>query len=360
MSLGDRLRRVMVGAIVVGVGACVLPAVASADSMSISLSSSTVATGTPVSVTIATTANPIDKNGDGPYLYAVVQPASAGSCQPTYGYDEQVVGSQATVLVSGGGDEVSTGQATRSFNFDAFTSESYTVCAWLESTDNDYAGSSTTSQAVSANATAGLQLQDTDTLTGALSSSTPRPNVPFTVTLSGSATPIDQSGDGPYLYAVVQPAGAGSCQPTYGYDEQVVGSQATVLVSGGGHEVSTGAFSSAFNFSAHAGSYRLCSWLESTDNDYAGSSTTSAAVLATATPITFSITAPPLACIVPRYSGATLTTVERRILAAHCTVGHIRRVHRRGVRRNVVVSLSPGPGTRRASRAAVAITVSLG
>lgn len=360
MSLSKRLRAAMLGAILTPLAVGAVPAVATADSMSISLSSSTTSTGTPIIITISTSANPIDQHGDGPYLYALVQPATAGNCQPTYGTDRQVVGSQATVLVSGYSGQVSTGQSSHSYNFDQFTAGSYTVCAWLETDNADYAGSGDTPSAVTTTATSSLQLQNTDTLAAGLSTSTPRPNIPFTVAFSGSVTPIDQSGDGPYLYALVQPAGAGSCQSTYGTDKQVAGSQATTLVSSYSGQLSTGAFSKPFNFSGPKGSYRVCGWLETDNADYAGSSDSSSVVLATAPPITFAITTPAPACVVPRHAGATLATVEHRILNAHCSIGHIRRVHRRTVRRNHVIGLSPASGTRLATGAAVQITVSLG
>jgi hypothetical protein len=67
------------------------------------------------------------------------------------------------------------------------------------------------------------------------------------------------------------------------------------------------------------------------------------------------------ACVVPSFKrGAKLSSVKRRLTAAHCTVGAIRRAHNRRVRRGRVTALSPRPRTRLAANAAVSITVSSG
>ncbi|MGO9976372.1 MAG: hypothetical protein ACLP01_26900 [Solirubrobacteraceae bacterium] len=350
MSLGRRLGVAIVAAMLMGMGACAVPAVAAADTMSISLSSSTSSTGIPITVQINVNAAAIE------WEFAVVQPAAAGGCQPTYGTDESVVGSQATVLVNN--QYALEGQSYSSNSFDGFTASSYTVCAWLESDEYDGAGSGDTSSVVLATAQSSFQLVDTDSLSTTLSTSTPRPNVPFTVTFKISATPIDSGGDGPWLYAVVQPAGAGGCQPTYGADLSVVGSQATVLVNN--TYALTGQSFSSKSFTGSTGSYTVCAWLENDEWDDAGDGLTSSNVLATAAPLAFTIPAPPPACVVPRFAGASLVTVERRISAGHCTVGRVTWVRRRNVRRDIVISLSPAPGRRLASKAAVKITVSRG
>ena len=350
-------RAVRLGAIVVGMCAMPAPAAALADSMTVSPSNASPSIGTPITLTVATSAAPIDSYGDGPYLYAVVQPASAGGCQPTYGNDIQVVGSQAARLADA--HEVSTGSSTTSYNATEYTPGAYTVCAWLENTSGDYAGSSVTPSSVTAQASTAFEAFNTDTLASGLSNSAPRPHIPFTVRFAGSATPIDSYGDGPYLYAVVQPASAGGCQPTYGGDIQVVGSQATQLTSA--NQMSTGQYGAQFNFSAARGTYRVCAWLEDTSGDYAGASATTADVLAATSPAPFMIGAPPPpACVVPSYRGATLATIERRIRSAHCAVGAIRRVRNRHVRRNHVVHLSSTPGARLPNGTRVGITVSKG
>jgi PASTA domain len=357
-------RAMIVIALSIGVWACAAPAAAMADSVSVALSNTNPPTGTPVTVTFDTSASPIDSNGDGPYIYAVVQPTSAGSCQPTFGDDQQVVGSQASVLVQGGDShsEVTTGQDSLSYSHTSYTVGAYTVCAWLETTDEDQSGSGDTSSVVTATATDGLTAVNTDTLSTSLSTSAPRPNVPFTATFTGNATAIDSNGDGPYLYAVVQPTRAGSCQPTFGDDQQVVGSQASVLVQGGNgqSEVSTGHFTSEVSDNSPKGSYTVCAWLETSDTDESGSGETSSIVTATATPVAFTVISPQPACVVPKFAGSSLAAVERRIVRDHCAIGRVRRVRRRHVRRGRVISLSPGPGSRLSSGARVDITVSRG
>jgi hypothetical protein len=350
-------RIIVLCALVMAVCAVPAPAAALADSMSLAISNTSPATGTPVTVTVATNASPINSWGDGPFLYVDVQPSSAGGCQATYGQDMQVVGQQADQLTTG--DQVSTGSATNTYNATEYTPRPYTVCSWLENTSNDYPGSSVTSADVTATGSSGFQTLNTDTLAGSLSNANPRPNIPISVRFGGSANPIDRGGDGPYLYAVVQPASAGLCQTTYGGDIQVVGQQADQLTTG--NQMSTGQFTGTFNFSGPRGTYRVCAWLEDTSDDYAGSSTTTSDVLATAVPITFRVgSPPPPACVVPSYRGATLATIEQRLRSAHCSVGHIRRIRDHHVRRNHVVRLSSSPGARLPNGTRVGITVSRG
>ena len=237
---GRLLRAVLTAVATAGLLTAAAPAVAMADSLSISLSNASPANGIPITVTLTSSSvTPIDSNGDGPFLYAAVQPASAGGCQPTFGDDQQVVGSQASVLEQG--DRLNTGQDSQSSSFTAYTAGSYTVCGWVETKGDDWSGSGYTPSIVFATATGTLASADTDTLSASLSTNSPQPHVPFTVTFSGSATPIDSDGNGPYLYAVAQPAGAGGCQATFGDDQQVTGSQGTVLEQG--DRVSTGQFS---------------------------------------------------------------------------------------------------------------------
>jgi hypothetical protein len=67
------------------------------------------------------------------------------------------------------------------------------------------------------------------------------------------------------------------------------------------------------------------------------------------------------ACIVPHFKvGATLGTVERRIIARHCSVGKIKHRASRHIRRRRVTALRPKPGTRLTNHAAVTITISTG
>lgn len=193
-----------------------------ADSMSLSLSSTTPALGTPITVTFSTNAQPIDNDGDGPYIYVVAQPTTAGSCQPTYGDDEQVVGSQAHTLDSA--DQVPTGASSQTYSVAEYSQATYQVCAWLETAFDDYSNSGVTTSDVVASSHETFQTVNTNTLAVAFSTGSPRPNVPFTVSLSGNATPVDSGGDGPDLYVIAQPTSAGGCQSTYGNDEQVVGS----------------------------------------------------------------------------------------------------------------------------------------
>jgi hypothetical protein len=359
--LGTRLatvlsRAVATTALILGFSA-VWAGTALANSMSLSLSSASPGLGTPITATVGTSAEPIDSYGDGPYLYVVAQPTSAGGCQPTYGDDKQVVGSQASTLASS--QEVSTGSSSQTYSIAEYSQAPYEVCAWLETTSNDGSDSDATTSDVTATSQATFQTVNTNTVAVAFSTTSPSPKVPFTVSLSGTATPIDSDGDGPYLYVVAQPTSAGGCQSTYGNDEQVVGSRADSLDSG--DEVSTGQFSSPYNFSAKAGTYEICAWLETASEDSDGNGVTTSSVLAFAGPVAFTVAAPAgsaVVCRVPAYRGATLSTVRRRLVAAHCSVGSIFMERDRHVRRGRVIRLSHRTGASLSAGTRIGVYVS--
>lgn len=266
--------------------------IASADSVGLSLTASTVAVGVPTTLTVATDGASIDGYGDGPFLYVVVQPVGSGSCLPTYGQDQEVDGASSTVLADG--QEVAVGRSSSSFSYTQYSAGQATVCAWLETDEYDYAGSGDTASVVTASANGTVSAINTDSLTAALSTATPVPGVPFTVTFGGTTDPTDQYGDGPYLYAVVQPAGSGSCLATYGQDQQVDGAASTVLTGGGGGSTAldAGAFSVGDTATEQAGAYVLCAWLETDEFDYSGSGDTSSVVVAATGPIAFSVAVP--------------------------------------------------------------------
>jgi hypothetical protein len=69
---------------------------------------------------------------------------------------------------------------------------------------------------------------------------------------------------------------------------------------------------------------------------------------------------PPAACVVPHYGGVTLTTIEHRIAANHCTVGAVHYMWDRSVRRGRVAGLSHPPGTRLANATRANIWISRG
>jgi hypothetical protein len=124
-----------------GLWASVGQASALADSLSVSLSNANPPDGAPITATFNATATAIDSNSDGPYLYAVIQPSSAGACGATYGEDMQVAGSQATTITSdsfNNSTQLKTGQSTTDFSFTAYSAGAYTRCGWIETVPNDY------------------------------------------------------------------------------------------------------------------------------------------------------------------------------------------------------------------------------
>jgi beta-lactam-binding protein with PASTA domain len=65
-------------------------------------------------------------------------------------------------------------------------------------------------------------------------------------------------------------------------------------------------------------------------------------------------------CIVPNVRGKTLARAKQALDRADCSVGKVRRVHSKRVKRHRVISQSPRPGTVLADGAGVRLVVSRG
>jgi hypothetical protein len=68
----------------------------------------------------------------------------------------------------------------------------------------------------------------------------------------------------------------------------------------------------------------------------------------------------PVVCLVPGVARRTLAVAQRRVVAARCRVGPVRRKYSKRVRRGRVISVSPLPGTRAPVDTAVTLLVSKG
>ena len=216
-----------------------------------------------------------------------------------------------------------------------------------------------------------------DTLSVALSTSSPVGGIPITITFNGTDTPYNEHGDTPDLYALVRRENGVPCQPTFGQDEQVAGSDdSSALYSANNNEstVSDGSFTYPVTFTPTTGSYIVCAWLETDSDDYRGKGDVASEVVtaaASASYLTASIGPPVIppstsspppkpACVVPRYAGATLKSAEARLKANHCRVGLLRHARDPHVRKGHVIKLSAKPGRHYAYGTKVSITVSTG
>jgi len=100
-----------------------------------------------------------------------------------------------------------------------------------------------------------------DTLQISVQTLIPEQGVPVSLQFSGAAGAIDNSGDGPYLYAVVRPTGGVGCQPSFGSDQAAAGPASTNLFDES--EVSVGSVAQQTTYNPpDVGSYLLCAWLE--------------------------------------------------------------------------------------------------
>jgi hypothetical protein len=190
------------------------------------------------------------------------------------------------------------------------------------------------------------------TITAAVSPDMPQPGQQATITVTGSSEAPEK------VYAKVRPAGGASCAPTYEADP------GQNLIDG---TSVNGAFTEqATTTQSTAGTYLICLWLASSAND--------TSPVAGPQPETFTVASPPPPtppppppppspppCVVPSFSSKmSLSTVERRIRAAHCRVGKVRYSSSERYRRGAVIKLSHRPGTKLSSNSVVWVLVSSG
>lgn len=184
------------------------------------------------------------------------------------------------------------------------------------------------------------------TITATVNPLVPQPGQQATVTITGASESPER------VYATVRPAGGAPCAPTYEADS------GHGLVDGA--SVNGSFTTQATTTQQSAGTYLICLWLASSEND--------THPIAGPQPETFTVAAPPPPpppppppCVVPTLgSNARLAVVERRIQAGHCNVGRVRRVYSRSVRKGYVLLLRPGPRARLASGAAIEVVISSG
>jgi hypothetical protein len=197
----------------------------------------------------------------------------------------------------------------------------------------------------------------------ALSTSGPESGVPFTITFSGTDTPFNEHGNTPFLYALVRRENGVPCQPTYGQDLQVAGTDDASVVYNeytNPNPVSDGSFTYPVTFTPVTGAYIICSWLETDSGDVKGKGDVASEVVTATATGNYTIVRPKPACVIPSYRGATLRTTETRLRASHCEIGVVRHARDRHVKRGRVIKLSDPPGHHYLYGTKVAITVSRG
>jgi hypothetical protein len=176
----------------------------------------------------------------------------------------------------------------------------------------------------------------------------PAPHQQATVTVTGSSeAPAN-------VYATIRAAGGAPCAPTYESDS------GQSLIDG--KEVNGSFSTQAMTTQSSAGTYLICLWLARSAND--------TSPIAGPQPETFTVASPsppppppppPPPCVVPSFnSKMNLSTVERRIRGAHCSVGKVRYAFSEHYRRGTVIKLGDRSGTRLSSNAAVGVLVSSG
>jgi hypothetical protein len=178
----------------------------------------------------------------------------------------------------------------------------------------------------------------TGTISAIISPTSPRIGRQTTVTVSGSSE-ADRE-----VYAIVRGAGA-PCAPTPAADS------GSSLIYG---DSVNGTFGKRATWTPESsGNHVICLWLANGEND--------ATPIAGPQPVPFTVAARRKpACVVPRIKrGTRLATAKRRIRAARCRVGKVRR-KRSAVRRGRVVKTTLPRGTRLRNRARVGLVVSRG
>jgi hypothetical protein len=179
----------------------------------------------------------------------------------------------------------------------------------------------------------------TGTISGTVDPTAPSQGQTTTLNITG-ASEAPKS-----VFATVKSDGGAGCAATYSADagEGVMSNDAV-----------NGSFSLSTTFTAGApGAYVVCLWL--------AASSTDASPVAGPQPVSFTVPAPPPACVVPSVPyNIGLNAMRNALTAANCTPGSIKRVRSRTVRKGRVVRLSRKPGTVLRNGAVVNLTLSRG
>lgn len=121
--------------------------------------------------------------------------------------------------------------------------------------------------ALAAAASATAPASASDTLQVAVNSPSPEQGIPLPITFSGTTEAVDSEGHGPFLAAVVRPAGGIGCQANYGNDHSAAGGVTTDIFGPHGEtrepSQGPGPFQQEATYSPpNTGSYLVCAWLE--------------------------------------------------------------------------------------------------
>jgi hypothetical protein len=359
------MRSLIVAAVIVAFAAFA-PA-AFADDVAISLSTSSPEQGIPLTVTLSGTSGAIDSEGDGGYLYAVARPSGGVGCQASFGADQVAAGDASTVLVDG--DEQDAGQAFS--EQEEFTPDvgGSLVCAWIE-TDGDDGDDVATPDEVTAGPIS-ADFNAAGAKVGPLKVSVPaaiRVNQAYDITY---ATQTDQDLS---LASIVIPAASGGCAGSYELETDDLENPDDIF--DGSTDIYGTATTTGMDKQTTAGTYTICTWIEGPDDAQidatsattvtvlAAGATVPAAATSTSSPGGGSIGTGPsgsgasdAACVVPTYAGLTLAQLKKRLVAAHCTVGRIRKVKSDKVKPGRVLRVTDSPGRRLKHDAPVGIVV---
>lgn len=341
----------LMGALIAFPGATA--AVASADQVGIAVQAGAPEQGVPLTLNFTGTARAIDQSGDGPYLYAVIRPTGGIACQASYGTDQAAAGGASQTFFTYG-DEVSPGSFAVQTTYNPPDVGSYSICAWLENQNGDgidetYPPSIVTAgPAQGAFATRGPQV-------GQLSVTLPSPARPGVAYQVNYTTQTDQQLS---LYSVVKRAGGLPCASSNELEQQQNQSESDMFDSWDGASIFGGPVTTtATDTEDTAGPYVICTWIEGPNSGEVDSATSTPIYVGTPPPPPPPVTPP--ACVVPRFAGVGLSTVERRLIGHHCTIGRIRYVHSHA-HRGTVLELTAVVGQRLAHDARVGIVVSTG
>jgi PASTA domain len=310
-------------------------AAASADSLGITVATATPEQAVPVTLQLS------GSTAHGASLLAVARPAGGIACQPTYESDQTAAaGANRTLFDYGEADE-NPGSFSEQATYKPQNPGSYLVCAWLQSTNG---ANAVTAGPISA--TFSARSPQVAQLTVALASNA-RPRQGFQIAYT---TQTDQDLN---LYSVAKRAGGLPCAASYELEQQQNQVEDVIYDYGEAQVFGGPTTTTATTTEDKAGPYVICTWVEGPNNDEVDA--------ATSTPIYVGSPPQPPACQVPKLTvGAALAKVKHRILLNHCAVGTITHGYSRTVPRGRVMSLSPAPGSKLASGAAVGIKISAG
>jgi hypothetical protein len=231
------------------------------DTLQIGIGAPSPEQGIPFAIEFSGTAEPVNSEGRGPSLAAVIRPAGGVGCQGSFANDHSAAGGVSSEIYGERYPYEPTqgpGSYKQVATYNSPSPGTYLVCAWLETSEH---GGATLAGPVSATFTAG------GPHVYELAVSLPEPALPGIAFQISYTTHTDQKLT---MSSAIRPSGGLPCAATQGLDSQQNQSETALLFgpySSSGESVFGGPVTTTATTTEPAGPYLVCTWIEGPSSD---------------------------------------------------------------------------------------------